>query len=183
MRGDGFAETWDRYALVAKLGSRLGTDGSLGKKKLQKLVYILQQLEGVSAGFRFRFFTYGPFSDDLAVSLDVAERMGGVRVDYDPGANAYQISGGSKAGSVIGNGQEFLQTHEEAINRVLERFGDRTAMELELIATIVYLLEENGQMGSDEMIKRVIELKPKYDRQRVSRAIGELSKYGYLKLT
>jgi hypothetical protein len=67
----GLSEDWDRYALIVDLAERLHGYGKLGKKALQKLVYLLQKLEDVPAGYRFRFFTYGLFADDLAFALDV----------------------------------------------------------------------------------------------------------------
>jgi len=43
----GLSEDWDRYALVVDLAERLHGNGKLGKKALQKLVYLLQRLEHV----------------------------------------------------------------------------------------------------------------------------------------
>lgn len=44
----------------------------VGKIRLQKLVYLLEQL-GLGGGFRFSYHHYGPYSEDLASALDYAQ--------------------------------------------------------------------------------------------------------------
>lgn len=51
------SESWDRYALIVDLAARIRKKSNFGKKALQKLVYLLQELEDVPVGYRFRFFT------------------------------------------------------------------------------------------------------------------------------
>lgn len=173
-------ESWERYALAIELARRLGSTGRLGKKAFQKLVYLLQELEGIPTGYSFRFFTYGPFSDDLAYTLDVIESMGGLQVVYDPKMNGYQISPGEKADNIAMRGRIFLDRHRAKLDRLIERFGGRTAKELELIATVVYLSNAHEGIEDEALVEGVIELKPKYDRRGVARSIDELRKLNYL---
>jgi uncharacterized protein len=174
------SESWDRYALLVDLATRLHAKGYLGKKALQKLVYLLQELENVPAGYRFRFFTYGPFSDDLAFALDVVEGIGGLKITYDQNMNTYEIMPGRAASNVLEKGRGFLEKHRPAIDHLIDHFGGRTAMELELIATIVYLLDAKGEMNDDNLVTAVLELKPKYERGRVKRVIEDLAARGYI---
>jgi uncharacterized protein len=174
------SENWGRYALLVDIAARLYGKKTLGKKALQKLVYLLQELEHVPLGYRFRFFTYGPFSDDLAYTLDVVESMGGLNVAYDQGANAYEITPGPAAARLTEKGKDLLSRYHSAVDRLVERFGEHTAKELELIATIVYLLDKRGDMNVEALTRAVLELKPKYDDRRVRRAVEDLLRIGYL---
>jgi uncharacterized protein len=174
------ADSWNRYALLVHLSVRLKEKGTLGKKALQKLIYLLQELEKVPLGYRFRFFTYGPFSDDLAYTLDVVENIKGVKIAYDVNSSAHKISPGDGASNVIQKGKDFIAIYNSKVERLVKNFGNLTAKELELLATIVYLLDERGELDDASLIDAVVRLKPKYERARIKRAITELTKFGYI---
>ena len=82
----------DQYALVAFLidQAKRGRQ-QLGKKALRKKVHLVQELGGVDAGYRFSFYTYGPYSVDLAGDLDVVAKSGGAMVHYSRSDNYYLI--------------------------------------------------------------------------------------------
>ena len=56
----------DQYALVAFLIDQ-AAQSQLGKKALQKKVHLIHEMGGVDTGYRFSFYTYGPFSVILPV--------------------------------------------------------------------------------------------------------------------
>jgi len=53
-------------------------------------------------------------------------------------------------------------------------------MDLELIATIIYLVDEQGMKDDDALVDAVIALKPKYERWKIARAIEDLKRLEYI---
>lgn len=52
-------------------------DGEIiGRIRLQKIVYLLEQL-GMGAGFSFTYHHYGPYSEDVATAIDFAQFLDG----------------------------------------------------------------------------------------------------------
>jgi hypothetical protein len=105
--------------------------------------------------------------------------MGGVKVDYDRVSNAYQIGPGAQSALVAEHGRAFVGKHREAIDRLVARFGNRTAKELELIPTIIYLVDEQGVKEDDALVEGVIALKPKYERWKIASS-DRGAKLGYI---
>ena len=48
----------------------------LGRTAIVKLPYLFQELYGVSLGYDFRLYTYGPFDSDVLHDLGSAESLG-----------------------------------------------------------------------------------------------------------
>ena len=172
----------DQYALVAFLIKQAAdTQQQLGKKALQKKVHLIQELGGVDTGYRFSFYTYGPYSGSLAGDLDVVSKSGGAKISYESSNNRYLIEPDEHTDRMIEKAQALFEgDNEAAINRVLEVFGGRLAKDLELVSTIAYLHRhapheefENGE----ELAKRVIALKPKYSKSQVEEAIAEVKEF------
>lgn len=171
----------DQYALIALLIKQTEQARQpLGKKALQKKVHLIQELGGVDTGYRFSFYTYGPYSVSLAGDLDVVANSGGAKIDYIHWDNRYQISPSDHTVRLINRGREFVEKNRAAIESVLQTFGDRMAKDLELVSTIAYLrrhapqeeFEDNGKLA-----KHVRDLKPKYSEPEVERAIAEVKEF------
>jgi hypothetical protein len=50
--------------------------GKLGRTALMKMAYFLQTIKGVSLGYDFRMYTYGPFDQDVLDDLSTARGLG-----------------------------------------------------------------------------------------------------------
>ncbi|MGQ0663831.1 MAG: hypothetical protein ACT4P2_09630, partial [Pseudomonadota bacterium] len=59
---------------------------------MQKLVYLIQEIGGVPAGYRYAFYTYGPYSRDLEGDLGIVQSLKGIAIIYDEGSNSFNIS-------------------------------------------------------------------------------------------
>jgi uncharacterized protein YwgA len=177
---------WQNYGLIAYIAQRLHAQRNLGKTKLQKLVYLMKELEAVPVDHGFRFYNYGPYSDELTNDLDFVSSLGGVKIDYNESFNAYEIAAGENADKLITKAQDFLTAHQQAIDLILDEFGRKQAKDLELIATVIYARNKNNQTNlvenEDDMIDTVAELKPKFSRSKIKSAMGELKSKGYLRM-
>lgn len=171
--------SWQAYGLIAHLAQRLGEQHALGKTKLQKMVYLLEKLKNVSVGYDFSFYTYGPFSSDLAADLDYVNTLGGVQVSYEPAINMYEIAPGPNATRLTEKSQAFLAENRAAIDEILEHFGARQAKELELLATLVYVAQ-SGRYDDAALVGKVHELKPKFNHGEILAALTELRGWRYL---
>lgn len=154
-------------ALVYQVASKHPKPAALGKKALQKLVYIAQEAAGVPAGYNFVFYTYGPYSKEVSMDLDILESQMAVEIDYDPHANAYKIRAREEKKAlydcVISEGT----TWSNKINHVVDKFGNENGFTLELFSTILYVTKTEGVRSDPEVIDRVSKLKPKYDRAEI----------------
>ena len=168
----------DQYALVAFLIAQAAqAKNKLGKKAIQKKVHLIHELGGVDTGYRFSFYTYGPFSVNLAGDLDVIANSGGAKVIYNDWDNHYQIDPGEHTNRMIRRGGEFIEKNKAAIEGVLETFGSRTAKGLELFSTIAYLRRHARQEEFEDdykLAEHVRSLKPKYSETEIEKAISEV---------
>lgn len=164
----------DQYALITYLVVRLSK--APGKKALQKLVHLIEELGGVDAGYRFSFYTYGPYSSDLTGDIDAVAGFNGIDVAYDAEENTYRITAGKKKDWVLDGGKVFLDRHAAELDRVIEKFGGRLAKDLELVSTIVYLRRHVPESFDNEaaLVTHVRALKPKYTDDQMRKAFREV---------
>ncbi len=166
--------------LVDEVIARLVAEKSVirGKKVLQKLVYFVQEGEGVRLGLSFRMRHYGPFSDELD---ELTEEMGERGV--------LSITDSGEAGFTFRPGKTLTATpHTSAdsqVDRVIERFGNEGGLTLELLATIHFLAERHGYDGSaqgnDMLVGRVQAWKGrKFQDPFIRDNIHKLQALGYL---
>jgi uncharacterized protein YwgA len=171
--------SWQAYGLIAHFAQCFGEQHSLGKTKLQKMVYLLEKLKNVSVGYDFTFYTYGPFSSDLAADLDYVTTLGGVQVNYEPGINMYEISPGPNADRLTEKSKDFLNENKAALDEIIQRFGTRQAKELELLATLVFVAK-SGVREDSALIEKTKELKSKFPLNEIREALDLLQNWKYL---
>lgn len=129
------------------LGQLLKTTGSIrGRKKLQKIVHLLQTLRGVRFGYSFQFSFFGPYSADLKADMDQLTREGLVNEMPDTTSMGLSTFTFSLAPSM-----EKLLEDVRAENPVdwadlAGSLNSKSAQELEGISTIIFL-ERVGWSG------------------------------------
>lgn len=177
---------WHRYALIAELAQRLeGKSARFGKTSLQKMVYLLQELDGVPTNYQFSLYTHGPFTAQLLGDLDLVEALGAVKVQYVvSGYGGYQISPGREWQAIREKALEFLDEKKDAIDRVVDEFGGFSAKELELRSTIVYLDREikrsKKSLDRSGFIALVKKVKPRFGEEVIEKALADLEHKNYV---
>lgn len=169
---------WQAYALIVHLAKRLNHQ-NFGKTKLQKLVYLTEKLKKVEVGYDFTFYTYGPFSSDLAADLDYVAELGGVKITHDNPLNLCEIHPSENADRLEGKSKKFFTENKKSIDEIVERFGTRQARELELFATLVYV-SKSGISNKDEVLRKTKELKPRFCDKEIAEFYGQLSIWKYI---
>ena len=174
---------WDRYSVICYIVKNVAGSNRLGKKALQKYVYLLKDLKSVDLGYNFRFYTYGPFSSSLAADIDIAGDFGALAISYNETDNYYSIMAGPEIDRFIAKGEQYLAANKSKIDEVLKNFGGRFAKDLELIATLVFVLKNSTErpMKLNALIAETHALKPKFSEEKIRRTINELTAKKYFK--
>ena len=119
-----------------------------GRKKFQKLVYILKQ-----KGFEFKeaytYYYYGPYSSTLQMEIDFLVESGLLREEQVGETYEYTLS------------NEFgeLEGKYDAHKQFIHYLNDKPARILELISVFFYL-EDKGYQDEDVIKKSTAILKP-----------------------
>jgi uncharacterized protein YwgA len=134
-------------ALIKEAGGKIQ-----GRKKLQKLTYLLQFNNVQNIQYDFDFYNYGVFSHLLAHDLMSAVVLGFVKEDKKTGSfyPYYEITL---------NDQKLIPFPLDNLNLNQENKAlfDKTSSFLEVLSTIVYL-DKNGYKGTD-LTKKLRDLK------------------------
>jgi uncharacterized protein YwgA len=156
-----------RYALIAQIVHDYNEvfGRPAGKKALQKLFYVLQRRLSEAKNYAFSFYNYGVYSHDLARDVSEAERYGFLDIDYDDVSNAYSI----RPSSDFDENRRFVPSFYKG--KILNDVLVRSAKDLELITTIMFVCEEEKISNKEDIIKRVLELKPKFKEREVSECL------------
>ncbi len=109
-----------------------------------KLCYFLQEVKGVPLRYEFSLYSYGPFDSDVLADLQTAVELQILdsTVEHYPGGFRYLIREGHNAARAEEYSEEFLADHRDAIRWAATILAPRSAAELELTSTIVFVLRE-----------------------------------------
>ena len=176
---------WNRLAaLVTLVESSPGK--VLGRTAIVKLPYLLQELQGLSLGYDFRLYTYGPFNNEVLNNLTSAESLGAVTVKtvlYQVGYG-YEIRVGPAAEAIKAKAADWLREHSRQLAAVAREFGACSASDLELGTTILYADREfaarHEAVTQDVLVRKVRAVKPHFSEAVVQAKVRELQGKGYL---
>jgi uncharacterized protein len=126
----------------------------VGRKKLQKMVYITQKLQ-YDFNQKFQFHFYGPYSEELTLEVEELCQFGFLQeILEDKGNyNVYRYS-------ITDKGKEFLQ-HVKAdvgnLEPILHKMNESSARFLELVSTVLYF----EKLSKAEVREKIQTLKAK----------------------
>ncbi len=173
-----------RLAIITELVKR--APGSLGRTALMKCLFFLKTLRNVPLPYNFRLYTYGPFDGDVLEDLRYAESLGAIEstVFAYPGGYGYEFRVGPQAGRIEERASEFVSQQQENIAWVLSEFGNRSALDLEMASTLVYIDRALGEKGATvsiaDLAKKVRDVKPHLAANIIENEARKLSQKGIL---
>ena len=172
---------WDRLALLTAL-VRQAPQQRLGRTALMKLLFLLTAVRDVPAGYRFRMYTYGPFDSEVLSDVDYAARLDAVSVEIEryPNGYGYVIQPGSAAQDIMDRARPFLDAHQPHIDWIIETFAPLSAVDLELLSTIVYVDREHRVSSLDEIVSTVQDIKPRFTIATIRQEAKRLQETGVL---
>ena len=173
-----------RHASIASLVRKSHT--GMGRTAVMKLTYFLQTLKAVPLGYSFRLYTYGPYDEQVLEDLKVAETIGAVQIRAFnwQGGFGYEITPGEKTDEIIRQASALIAPNENSLDWILSEFGKRTAIDLEVASTIVFVDRDTASNGKklpiSELIARVHAIKPHHSDLKIAAEVEQLKKHGLL---
>lgn len=157
------------------LFSEFARTARLGRTAIMKLCFFLQESKGVPLGYQFSIYSYGPFDSDVLADLNTAEHMNVLKsnIVYYSSGTGYEYSLGGDL-SIRALAAEFLAEQGPNIQWVLTHFARKTAGELELLSTTLFVAKFNNPKNVNELVDKVGLIKPHFNREQITRGFQEL---------
>ena len=170
----------DRMAkatLITKLIEKLRHEGSwCGETHVQKAVYFLQNLMDVPLQFNFILYKHGPFSFDLRDELTALRADGLLRLEIQELYGA-RIATTDQSNYIRKFYPRTLARHKKAIDFTSGQIGGKGVVELERLATALYVTRQSGPRASiDSRVTTLVNLKPHIPIDEASKAVSALDR-------
>lgn len=166
-----------RLALMAEVSDRWRTKSShLGRTAMMKICFFLQETKGISLDYNFSLYSYGPFDSDVLSDLGTAVRLNLLKesIVYYPSGIGYEYRPGVDIGSARKLMQDFLSLYSDHIQWAVDTFGNKTAGELELLSTTIYIAKYQNPEDFDHLVDQVELTKPHFSKDQIRRGVQEL---------
>lgn len=165
-------------AVLAGLARRLEERGSWsGETHIQKAAYLLRELFRVPFHFDFILYKHGPFSFGLRDEL--ASMRSDRLVDRVPQGPRYgpRMLVTDRGRELEGRFARTMARYGEALDWIVARVGDRGVLELERLATALWVSRQVEGGGSiDDRAAALIQLKPHVSEDGARKAIEEIDR-------
>ena len=158
---------------LAVIQSVVDRSRDIGKTKVQKVVYFLQEGLGIQLLYRFRMHHFGPFSEDIENNISVLKGFGYIEVNPDPRGYGYHITPTSR--EQLPWDEELNECKDDMVKAVDILNGLDTST-LELLATVHFVRHLLDEPSIEEVIGSVSRLKPKFPTQTIRSAYDQLVK-------
>lgn len=137
----------------------------IGRKKLQKMIYIAKKID-FPFHDRFQFHFYGPYSEELTTRVEELCNMGFLNEVKEKKGGYYQYRY-----TLTDSGKEFLSLNGVDMPNLadcLVDMNDQNARFLELVSTVLYF----DNLPKDEVANKVFTLKSsqRYTEEEVDEA-------------
>lgn len=148
-------------------------DEVTGRKKLQKMIYILQRAN-VPFEEKYQFHFYGPYSEELTLRVEELSNLGFIDEVKEDKSNYFQYRY-----AITPAGQEFLEQFAIQMPDISERMeilNSQSSRFLELVATMMYF----SDLAKPEVETKIHAVKPKqnYSETEIAEAwefIGKMT--------
>lgn len=142
-----------------------------GRKKLQKMIYILQKCN-FPFQEKYQFHFYGPYSEELTLRVEELCNLGFLNEEREDKSNYYQYRY-----EMTEDGAKFLDQFSFDIpdfSKEVSLLQEKSSRFLELVATILYF----DDLPVEERIQKVHTVKPKqkYTEQEIEEALAFIRK-------
>ncbi|SDQ12433.1 hypothetical protein SAMN05216232_0680 [Virgibacillus subterraneus] len=125
-----------------------------GRKKLQKMIYILQKCD-MPFEEKYQFHFYGPYSEELSLRTEELCNLGFIAEEKEEKSNYFQYNY-----SITADGQEFLNQFKLEIpdmTKQVQLLKGKSSRFLELVSTMLYF----DDLTEADMVEKIHTVKPK----------------------
>jgi len=151
----------EKVALITTLIEKLHTRGSwCGETHIQKAVYFLQELLKIPMDFKFILYKHGPFSFDLRNELTEMQADGllGMEAKVPSYGSSLIVTERGKTIQKLYN--DAVTEYEKELGFIVEKLGDKNVIELEKLATALYITLKNPEEDENGRARLMNTLKP-----------------------
>lgn len=138
-----------------------------GRKKLQKMIYILQQCH-VPFEEKYNYHFYGPYSEELTLRIEELCNLGFLQENKEEKSSYYQYHY-----QITPEGEQFLRQFSLNMpdySDKVEKLQEKSSRFLELVATLLYF----DHLSRDEAFQKIQALKPSqnYSEEEMEEAVA-----------
>jgi uncharacterized protein YwgA len=150
----------------------------VGKKAIQKFMYLMER-KGVEFDLDYKIHFFGPYSVKLTHILHALESRGVIDIDTSGRTHTVSVTDCTEygEGGLSCNGKKIVE-------EVLSNFGDKSALELEGIATLDYVacnMADIGKKSDNDIINSVKRIKgTKFSEPQLYQYLEILKEHEYL---
>ncbi|MGM7703127.1 YwgA family protein [Pseudalkalibacillus sp. Hm43] len=139
----------------------------VGRKKLQKMVYIAKKLK-FPFGEKYQFHFYGPYSEELTLRVEELCNLGFLEEMKEKVSGYYQYRY-----VLTEQGEQFLKHYDlelEPLQSCVTSMNEQPSRILELISTILYF----DHLAKEEIVEKVqtVKQKQKYTTEEIEEAFN-----------
>jgi len=152
--------------IIKEMYSTTGKDP--GKKALQKMIYLIQA-DNVDMGYEYGIHFYGPYCAAIDTVTTYLGADDVISFDYSGYSHKMHVNDNYNVKS------ELPSTGEKKIKEVIQKFKDKTALELELLTTTHYVYKHIKDKSESHIIEGVKKIKgSKFSEIEIKASIKEL---------
>ena len=156
----------DRIYVITRIVQK---SPKIGKTAIMKCLYLVQTLKNVPLDYDFEIYTYGPYSSSVMDEIDCARQMGLINVSgmiYPSGQFGYSIECSEQGKGALEKSKMVVE-YASAIDEVTLEFGSKTATELELLSTILFVYKTCDDKSETNVCAIVQGIKPKFSLEEI----------------
>ncbi|MEB6550580.1 YwgA family protein [Heyndrickxia sporothermodurans] len=153
---------------VRLMGALAASGEIIGRKKLQKMIYISKKLD-FPFQERFQFHFYGPYSEELTLRVEELTNLGFIEEVKEKKGGYFQYRY-----TITDSGKEFLSMYETKVphlDECLVNMNEQNSRFLELVSTVLYF----DNLPQQEVIEKIQTVKAKQNYSAAE--IDEAYKY------
>lgn len=148
-----------KHAFILEVINGLKAGGSwTGKTHVQKTMFLVSEATPIQIPFEFVLYKHGPYSFDIETELEqmksynaiVVQPMSGYGVELKPSENA----------ALVARLSLLSPTEKENVAEICRFVGSKGVVELERLATAVWIRNHDHITDSREVAQRINALKP-----------------------
>ena len=160
---------------LAILHRLIGDYPAIGKTRLQKFGYFLQEAMGLPTEYHFHMHHYGPYSESLDTNISRLKLAGYVDIELNTDGYGYEIS---QIDNPTEEWKSLIQNHLQKLTTLEEQMSQLSTSEIELWATIHFVQHlRRDDESSGQVMSNVKALKPKFDLPRIEKAQTDLERW------
>lgn len=177
------ATTSKRLATILEFTKR---KPGIGKTAMMKFIYFLQEIHHCSLKYDYEIYTYGPYSHAVIEDIDLANHYNLIKMNiilYNK-AYGYSLEPVECVENKISIDKRFVELNKKSIDNIMFHFENKSAKELELLSTIIYLnnlyKNKSNSFPNKEFFENVRDIKPHFKLDEIEKNYLNLKSINYL---